>query len=118
VNRTAVRNIAIIAVLALGVTFLPRGGDIAEAVFVMIGMAFLAAITYAVYVASRQNQLTLLALPDSRRFVLYSSLGLIVLLVAGQSKMFASGLGTFAWLALLGSALVGIWLVWSEARAS
>lgn len=112
------RNIAIIAVLALGVAFLPRGGDVAEGVFALIGMAFLIAITYAVYTASRQNQLTLLSLPDSRLFVLYASLGLIVLLIAGQAQMFSTGLGTFAWLILLGSALVGIWLVWSEARTS
>jgi uncharacterized membrane protein YobD (UPF0266 family) len=114
----AARNIAVIAVLALGVAFLPRGGDFADAVITAIGMAFLAVITYAVYVASRQNSLTLLALPDSRRFVLYACLGLIVLLVAGQATMFSSGLGTLAWLLLLGSALVGIWLVWSEARSS
>jgi hypothetical protein len=114
----AARNIAIIAVLALGVAFLPRGGDLTDAVFTALGMAFLAAITYAVYIASRQNSLTLLALPDSRRFVLYSCLGLIVLLVAGQSQMFSTGLGTVAWLLLLASAAVGIWLVWSEARSS
>ncbi len=62
-SLVAARNIAIIAVIALGVAFLPRGGDIAEAVFALIGMAFLAAITYAIYIASRQNRLTLLALP-------------------------------------------------------
>lgn len=115
---TAARNILIVAVLALGVAFLPRGGDIADAVFAFIGMAFLAAISYAIYGASRQNRMTLLALPDSRRIVLYGALGLIVLMIAGQAKMFATGLGTLAWLMLLASALVGIWLVWSEARSS
>ncbi len=113
----AARNIAIIAVLALGVAFLPRGGDIASAVFTLITMAFLAAIVWAVYRFSQENRMTLLALPDSRRFVLYSALGLIVLLVAGASQMFDSGLGTLAWILLLGSAGVGIWLVWSEAKS-
>ena len=113
----AARNIAIIAVLALGVAFLPRGGDIASAVFTAITMVFLAVITLAVYRASQSNRMALLALPDSRRFVLYSALGLIVLLVAGASQMFETGLGTLAWILLLGSAVVGIWLVWSEAKS-
>lgn len=113
----AARNIAIIAILALGVAFLPRGGDIASAVFTAITMVFLAVITLAVYRASQSNRMTLVALPDSRRFVLYSALGLIVLLVAGASQMFETGLGTLAWILLLGSAVVGIWLVWSEAKS-
>jgi hypothetical protein len=112
----ALRNISIIAVIALGVAFLPRGGDIASAVFTAITMAFLAVLTLAVYGASRSNRMTLLALPDSRRFVLYSALGLIVLLIAGASMMFDTGLGTLAWILLLASAIVGIWLVWSEAK--
>jgi hypothetical protein len=113
----AARNIAIIALLALGVAFLPRGGDIAEAVFTTLTMGFLALITLTVYRAARSNRMTLLALPDSRRLLVYASVGLIVLLVAGASKMFGSGLGTLAWILLLGSALVGLWLVWSEARS-
>lgn len=113
----AARNITIIAILALGVAFLPRGGDIASAVFTAITMVFLAVITLAVYRASQSNRMTLVALPDSRRFVLYSALGLIVLLVAGASQMFETGLGTLAWILLLGSAVVGIWLVWSEAKS-
>lgn len=113
----AARNIAIIAVLAFGVAFLPRGGDVASAVFTSITMAFLTVIVLAVYRASQSNRMTLLALPESRRFVLYSALGLIVLLIAGASKMFDTGLGTLAWILLLGSAGVGIWLVWSEAKS-
>jgi len=113
----AARNIAIIAVLALGVAFLPRGGDIASAVFTLITMAFLAVIVLALYRFSQANRLTLSALPDSRRFVLYAALGLVVLLIAGASTMFDTGLGTLAWIVLLGSAGVGIWLVWSEAKS-
>jgi hypothetical protein len=31
--------------------------------------------------------------------------------------MFDTGLGTLAWILLLGSAVIGIWLVWSEAKS-
>ncbi len=60
----------------------------------------------------------MLALPESRRVILYSSFGLVVLLIAGASKMFSTGLGTMAWLLLMASALVGVWLIFSEARSS
>lgn len=112
-----VRNIAIIAVLALGVAFLPRGGDVAEAVLTAVTMAFLVVLTLAVFRLARANSLTLDSLPVSRRAVLYSSVGLVVLMVAGSSKMFESGLGTLAWILLLGSAGIGIWLVVSEAKS-
>jgi hypothetical protein len=111
------RNIAIICILALGVAFLPSGGDFADAVLAAITMAFLAVITLAVARLAQANSLTLDSLPASRRLVLYSSVGLIVLMVAGASKMFDSGLGTLAWILLIGSAAVGIWLVISEAKS-
>lgn len=113
----AALNILIIAVLALGVAFLPGGGDFASAVLTAITMAFLAVLTFAVYQAYRANQLMMVALPDSRRFVLLSAVGLVVLLIAGASTMFSTGLGTLAWLLLLASAGVAIWLVFSEAKS-
>lgn len=113
----AARNITIIVLLALGVAFLPGGGAFASAVLLAISMAFLAVISFAVYQAYRANQLTMLALPDSRRLVLFSAVGLIVLMIAGSDQMFSTGLGTLAWILLLGSAGVAIWLVWSEAKS-
>lgn len=112
-----VRNIAIIALLALGVAFLPGGGDFAAAVLTAITMGFLVVISFAVYQAYRANRLTMLALPDSRRLVLLSAVGLIVLMIAGASQMFETGLGTLAWILLMASAAIAIWLVWSEAKS-
>jgi hypothetical protein len=79
-------------------------------------MAFLAAIAWAVFVFSRENQLTLATLSDGWRAVLYGALGLIALLVAGTDEMFASGLGTLGWIVLFGAAIAAIWRVWLEAR--
>lgn len=111
------RNILIIALLALGVAFLPGGGDFAEAVLTAISMVFLAVLTFAVYQAYRANHLMMLALPDSRRLILLSAVGLVVLLIAGASMMFSTGLGTLAWLLLMASAGIAIWLVYSEAKS-
>lgn len=112
-----VRNILIVALLAAGVAFLPNGGNVADAAMTAITMAFLAGIAWTVYRRTFAFRHHLLALAESRRIILYSSFGLVVLLIAGAAEMFSTGLGTMAWLLLMVSALVGIWLIVSEARS-
>jgi hypothetical protein len=110
------RNAAIVMLLAAIVAFAPAGGNAADAILAAITMAFLAAVAWAVFVLSRQNQLTLAMLKDTRRAMLYGGLGLIALLIAGKDEMFASGGGTLAWIFLLGAAVAAIWWVWTEAN--
>jgi hypothetical protein len=111
------RNVAIVGLLALVVAFAPSGGNLAEAILTAITMAFLAAIAWAVFVLSRQNQLTLATLTDARRALLYGALGLIALLIAGADKLFATGGGTLAWIVLLGASIAAIWRVWIDANS-
>jgi hypothetical protein len=80
-------------------------------------MGFLAAIAWTLYVLSRQNQLTLAALTDGRRAVLYGAFGLIALLIAGSDELFASGGGTLAWILLFAASLAAIWRIWIEANS-
>lgn len=102
-------------VLALGVAFLPGGGNVVEAIVTALMMGFLAGIAWMLYTLSRQNQLTLAALSDRRRAILYGALGLIALLIAGADKLFESGGGTLLWLVLLGASVAAIWRVWMDA---
>ncbi len=111
------RNLAIVMGLALGVAFVPGGGNAAETVLAALTMGFLAGIAWAVYVLSRQNQLTLATLSDGRRAILYGALGLIALLVAGSDELLASGGGTLVWIALLGASVAAIWRVWVDANS-
>jgi hypothetical protein len=111
------RNVAIVMLLALLVAFAPGGGNAAEAILTAITMGFLAGIAWAIYVASKQNQLTLATLGDARRGILYGALGMIALLIAGSDEMFASGGGTLAWILLLGASVGAIWKVWTEANS-
>lgn len=113
----ALRNVAIVMALAAVVAFVPAGGNAADAILTAITMAFLAAISWAVYTASKRNQLTLAALGDSRRALLYGALGTIALLIAGSDEMFASGGGTLAWIVLLGGSVAAIWRIWVEAQS-
>jgi hypothetical protein len=109
------RNVAIVVLLALVVAFASAGGNAADAILTVITMGFLAAIAWTVFVLSRQNQLTLAALSDGRRAILYAALGLIALLIAGNDEMFSSGGGTLAWILLLGASVAAIWRIWTEA---
>lgn len=115
-NVRNIRNIAIVMLLALGVAFVPGGDNAVETVFTAMIMALLAGITWMLYVLSRQNQLTLATLRDSRRALLYGALGVIALLIAGSDKLFSTGAGTLVWIALLAGAVVAIWKVWTEAN--
>lgn len=111
------RNVAIVMALALLVAFVPGGGNAADTILTAITMAFLAGISWALYVFSRENQLTLATLSDARRALLYGAVGLIALLIAGSDEMFATGLGTLGWIVLLGVAIAAIWRVWLKANA-
>lgn len=114
--RTA-RNVAIVMVLALGVAFIPGGGNVVEALFAAITMGFLAGISWMVYTLSRERQLTLATLSDDRRALLYGAVGMIVLMIAGASKLLDSGLGTLLWILLLGASIAAIVRVWVEANS-
>lgn len=111
------RNVAIILLLAFAVAFTPSGGNVAEAILTAITMGFLAAIAWVVFVAGRQNQLTLATLTDARRAILYAALGMIALLIAGSDEMTASGGGTLAWIVLLGASVAAIWRIWIDANS-
>jgi hypothetical protein len=103
--------------LALGVAFLPGGGNAADTVFTALTMALLAGIAWMLYVLSRENQLTLSTLTDGRRAILYGGFGMLALLIAGSDKLFATGGGTLLWIVLLGISVAAIWKVWMEASS-
>jgi hypothetical protein len=113
----ALRDVAIIMLLAFVVAFAPSGGNVAEAILTAITMVFLAAIAWTVFVLSRQNQLTLATLSDARRAILYGALGMLALLIAGSDELFSSGGGTLLWIVLLGGSIAAIWRVWIDANS-
>ena len=80
------RNVAIIMVLALFVAFVPSGGNAVDAIVTAITMGFLAGISWMLY-ALQPPEPTHLGDPDDRRrAILYSALGMLVLLIAGTDQ--------------------------------
>ena len=112
-----VRNVAIIFAIAAAVAFLPGGGNAAETILAALSMAFLATLAWFVYVFSRERQLTLAALGDGQRAILYGARGLIAVLIAWSSEAFDTSRGTLVWLVLLGVAIAAIWRTWLGANS-
>ena len=113
--RTA-RNIAIIALLAVPIAFVPGGGNVAQAILTALLLAFLAGAAFMVHNLYRQNQLTLSTLNDSRRAMLFGAVGGIALLIAGQDELTESGGGLVIWIGLLVACGFLIFAVWREAN--
>jgi hypothetical protein len=113
--RTA-RNIAIIALLAVPVAFVPGGGNVADAIIVALTLGFLAGIAAMIYMLYRQNQLTLSTLTDSRRAAMYGAAGGIALLIAGQDELLDWTGGIVLWIGLLVACGFVIFAIWREAN--
>jgi O-antigen/teichoic acid export membrane protein len=111
------RNIAIVALLALAVTAIPGGGDVANAVITLLVMAFLAAIAFAVYRFYRENQFSFIALSDAWRAAVIVAVGAIVLMIVGTDELLGTGWGLFIWLAVIGAAIFTIVRAWRESRS-
>jgi hypothetical protein len=114
--RTA-RNIAIIALLAVPIAFVPGGGDAADGILTAITLAFLATIGFAGYQLYRRDQLTFLGLDDRSRAILYGAVGLIVLMIAGADELLDTGLGALVWIGALAGAGFAIFRIWTEAHS-
>lgn len=108
------RNLGIVALVALGLTVLPGGDAATNTVLAALSMAFLATIAWFAYTMHRENGLAIMTLTDGWRAVLYGSLGVIALLIAGADELFDSGGGTLAWIALMVLAVFGLVSVFRE----
>jgi acetyl-CoA carboxylase beta subunit len=113
----AARNIAIIAVVAFPVAFLPGGGNVASAVVTTLTLAFLATLGLAGRQLYRENRLTVDTLPDVSRAELLVAVGIIVLMIAGTDELLDTGLGTVLWIALLALSGLAIARIWSDAHS-
>lgn len=113
-----IRNVAIIAVLAAGIAFLPGGGDAANTVLAALTMVFFAAIAWLVYRLYRDQQLTLATLTDARRAALFGAVGAMALLVvAAYNDVFDGGGGLVLWIALMAGCVAVVFLIWRAATS-
>ena len=112
----AARNIAIIALLALGVAAVPGGGRAAEGLIAALMICFLAVIGLAAHRVYRENRLTYITLDERRRGVLVAAVGAIVLMIAGADELLDSGAGLLVWIGVLGLSVFAIVRVWAASH--
>jgi hypothetical protein len=109
------RNIAIVALIAAAVQFLPGGGQAANAFGAALWVVFGAGLGYFGYRLYRERRLLLYGLGERRRAMLYGALALIVFAAAAKPRMWQTSLGELAWFVLLG---VGVYVLVSVYRFS
>jgi len=115
-NPVIARNVAIIAVIAAVVAFLPGGGTGARVVIAVISLAFLASIGWVATIMYRQHRSSLYGLGDNRRVALYAAAGVLAITLTATSRMWGSPAGSVAWLLLVGAAVYVIAAVFIAAR--
>ena len=110
------RNVAIVAVIAAAIAFLPGGGDVAAVVSRTLGLAFAGVILWAGWWAYRRYATDLDVLPHGFRALLYAALGVIVLAVAGSAKLTATTSGSLVVVLMLAGAALTLFAVWRAHR--
>ena len=113
----AVRNVAIIAILAAMVAILPGGGTGAQVVLTGLYLIFLGATIWVVSVLYRERRETLYMLSDGRRALLYGAVGVLAVTLTATHRLWATPAGSVAWLVLVGASVyVGFAVVWAARR--
>jgi hypothetical protein len=109
------RNVAIIAALAFVVAVVPGGGEAADTVFAVLSMAFMAAIGWFAFRLYRDQEMTLTAMPDGQRALLFGAVGALALLYVGSEEFTGSAGIRVLWFALIAAAIATIFLTWRRA---
>lgn len=110
------RNVLIVLALATVVWLVPGGGNASAGLLQALVTVMLAAVAWWAARLYRERRIELHSLGERNRAILYGSVGLAALTVTGTSRLWGSGGGTIAWIALMGLAVYGVWFVFHSAR--
>lgn len=110
------RNVAIVLLIAAAVYILPGGGRAANTVEAVLTCAFAAAFGLVAFRVYRERQMELDGLGTRHRALLYGAFALGLVTIAAKARMWETGLGEFAWFALLGLAVYALIVVYRFSR--
>jgi hypothetical protein len=96
------RNVAIVALIAAAVYFLPGGGRAASTFEALLLVAFGFGIAYLGMRLYREHRVALHSLGDRHRALLYGALAITVFALTARARMWQTGLGELVWFALVG----------------
>jgi hypothetical protein len=112
-----VRNVAIVLALAAIVAVVPGGGTGANVVLQAVSVIFLAALAWVAAIYYREHRISLLALGDVRRAVLYGAIAALAVTLTATDRLWHTSAGSVAWLVLMGGSLyAGGTVLWSMRR--
>ena len=114
--NTTVRNILIVLAIAALVVLVQGGVTAANVAIQAVTLLFLGTIVWFMVLAYRERRVSLYALGDGRRALLYVSLGVAALTLTATSRLWATGAGSVAWLILLAGSAYGVFAVLWSAR--
>ena len=110
------RNIAIVALIAAAVEFLPGGGRAAAAFAAALWVVFAAGFAFFGYRLYRERGIDLHSLGDRHRALLYGAVAVGYATIAARSRMWQTSFGEFAWFALIGIAAYTLLAVYRYSR--
>ena|SRR6202035_2978284 len=110
------RNIAIVALIAAAVEFLPGGGRAVEAFAAALWVVFAAGLAYFAYRLYRERHVDLYGLGDRHRALFYGALAVGFATAVAQPRMWQTAFGEFAWFALMGLAAYTLVAVYRYSR--
>jgi len=110
------RNVAIIALIAAAVHFLPGGGRVAEAFAATLWVVFMVGAGYLCYRLYRERRVDLYGL-GRYRVLLYGAVAVGYVAVAGRVRMWQTNAGEVAWFAVIGLCVWGLLVVYRYARS-
>ncbi len=112
-----VGRIAVILIAAVAVWKLPAGGTAAAVVWEALGAIMLAAIAWTAWRFGRDHWLDFDRLGDTGRLVLYGSLGLFAVAMAGRAVLWSTAAGSLLWILMIAAVVLGgirSWQLWKE----
>lgn len=111
------RNVAIVALIAAAVYFLPSGGQFAHTFEAFLYIGFGVAIGYLGLRFYREHRVALHSLGDRYRGLLYGSIALGVFLWMSYSRMWNTSVGELLWFVLLAGLVYALIVVFRRWRA-
>jgi hypothetical protein len=115
VNKT-IRNVVIILAIAALFAIVPGGGPAAQTIVQVIALAFLAVIAWVASRLYREHRVALYSLGDKRRAIVYAAAGIATLTFSASGRLLNTGLGSLAWLILVGACAFAVFAAFRSAR--
>ncbi len=111
-----IRNAFIIVLLA-ALIYASRTADVAYGFITqLISLAFLAALAFVGSRLYREHRISLHSLGTRNRWLVYGAVGVVALTLTATNRLWATGLGTIAWLVLLAASAYAVYVVFKSAR--